>query len=46
MQCFLLLYIHKETLHLLMSNRQYYFGIHSTNDLNGNCFDVKKTDSR
>ena len=52
MQCFLLLYIHKETLHLLMSNRQYkyhyfykiinkntqqyYFGIHSTNDLNDN----------
>ena len=52
MQCFLLLYKHKETLHLLMNNRlyryhyfykitnkvtqQYYFGIHSTNDLNDN----------
>lgn len=52
MQCFLLLYKHKETLHLLMSNRrykyhyfykitnkntqQYYFGIHSTNNLNDN----------
>lgn len=52
MQCFLLLYIRKETLHLLMSNRQYkyhyfykiinknthqyYFGIHSTNNLNDN----------
>ena len=55
MQCILLLYKHKDTLHLLMNNtntrsykyhyfyriinkntNQYYFGIHSTNNLNDN----------